>query len=148
MDYVENGGTYLVQYNKDFGLVTKDIGPYPFELSYDRVTVEEAPVQFLDKNSPILNFPNKITEEDFDGWIQERGLYFADKWDPRYKTVIASHDPGEQPLKGGMFYTNYGKGIFIYSAYDWFRELPAGVPGAFRIFINLISAGKAPQPAN
>lgn len=148
MDYVKNGGTYLVQYNKSFGLVTDKIGPYQLELSHDRVTVEEAPVEFLDKNNPLLNFPNKITQKDFDGWIQERGLYFADKWSSEYKTVISSHDPGEAPLKGGLLYTNYGKGIFIYTAYDWFRELPAGVPGAFRIFINLISAGKELQPAN
>ena len=90
----------------------------------------------------MLNFPNKITEKDFDGWVQERGVYFPDKWDPRYKTVIACHDPGEDPLDGGLLYTKYGKGVFIYTGYDWFRELPAGVPGAFRFFVNLISAGK------
>ena len=148
MEYVKNGGTYFVQYNKSFNLVTDDIGPYLLELSHDRVTVEEAPVEFIDRNSPLLNFPNKISKNDFEGWIQERGLYFADKWDPKYKTVISSHDPGEMPLKGGLLYTNYGKGLFIYSGYSWFRQLPAGVPGAFRIFINLISAGKKSTPAN
>ncbi len=148
IDYVKNGGTYFVQYNKSFNLVTDKIGPYPIELSHDRVTVEEAPVNFINRSSPLLNFPNKISKKDFDGWIQERGLYFADKWDAKYKTVISSHDPGEIPLKGGLLYTHYGKGLFIYSGYSWFRQLPAGVSGAFRIFINLISAGKESSQTN
>ncbi len=142
LNYVKNGGTLVVQYNKDFGLVTDKIGPYPFHISRKRVTNEDAKVTFLDPDSPLLNFPNKITDKDFDGWVQERGVYFPDKWDPRYKTVIACHDPGEDPLDGGLLYTKYGKGVFIYTGYDWFRELPAGVPGAFRLFVNLISAGK------
>ena len=148
MEYVKNGGTYIVQYSRTYNMVTKDIGPYPFRISHDRVTVEQAPVTFLAKDNPVLNFPNKITQKDFDGWIQERGLYFADKWDPRYQPVISSHDPGETPKEGGFLYTKYGKGIFIYSAYDWFRELPAGVMGAYRIFANMLSAGKAPQQVN
>lgn len=148
LDYVKDGGTYVVQYNNSFNLVTKDIGPYSLKLSHDRVTVEDAPVEFTDKNSPLLNFPDKITQADFKGWIQERGLYFANSWDPRYRAVIESNDPGESPLKGGLLFTNYGKGIFIYTGYSWFRQLPAGVPGAFRIFINLISSGKAPGQAN
>ena len=143
LDYVENGGTLVVQYNKNFGLVTDKIGPYPFHISYDRVTVEEAPVKILDERNSIFNFPNKITQKDFNGWIQERGVYFPDTWDSKYKTPIESNDPGEKPLQGGLLYTKYGKGIFIYTGYAFFRQLPAGVPGAFRLFVNLISAGKA-----
>ncbi len=145
LDYVNQGGTLVVQYNKNFGLVTNDIGPYPFHISAKRVTDENAKISFLEPDSPLLNFPNKITEKDFDGWVQERGVYFADDWDPHYKTVIACHDPGEDPLKGGLLFAEYGKGAFIYTGYDWFRELPDGVPGAYRIFVNLISAGKAPR---
>ncbi len=89
-----------------------------------------------------MNYPNKITAKDFEGWIQERGLYFASQWDGKYETVISSHDPGEPDKPGGLLYARYGKGVFIYSAYAWFRQLPAGVPGAFRIFANMISAGK------
>ncbi len=145
LEYVKNGGTLVIQYNKNFGLVTKNIGPYPFHISNKRVTDENASVAFLKPDSPLLNFPNKITSEDFKNWVQERGIYFADEWDPRYETVIACHDPGENPLEGGLLYTKYGKGVFIYTGYDWFRELPEGVPGAYRIFVNLISAGKASE---
>ena len=142
MEYVKNGGTYIVQYNVSSGLQTNDIGPYPFTLSRDRVTDEDAKVNFIDPSQQLLNFPNKITQKDFDGWLQERGLYFADNWDSKYQTVIACHDPNETDLAGGMLFANYGSGVFIYSAYDWFRELPAGVPGAYRFFVNMISAGK------
>jgi LmbE family N-acetylglucosaminyl deacetylase len=148
LEYVKNGGTLVVQYNKNFGLVTNNIGPYPFHISNERVTDETSKVTFLNTSSPILNYPNKITEDDFDGWIQERGIYFADHWDPHYKTVIACNDPGEEPLNGGLIYTRYGKGMFIYTGYVWFRELPDGVPGAYKIFVNLISAGKAPDTVN
>ncbi|MCL5031402.1 MAG: hypothetical protein M1480_20555, partial [Bacteroidetes bacterium] len=136
------------QYNKNFDLVTDKIGPYPFHIANKRVTDETSKVTILDPESPLLNFPNKITEKDFDGWIQERGIYFADNWDSHYKTVIACHDSGEDQLKGGLIYTHYGKGIFIYTGYVWFRELPAGVPGAYRLFVNLISAGKAQGEIN
>ncbi len=147
LNYVKDGGTLVVQYNKNFDLVTNNIGPYPFHISAERVTDETSKVTFTDPESSLLNYPNKITGKDFDGWIQERGVYFADTWDPEYKTVIECSDPGEQPLKGGIIYAHYGKGVFVYTGYDWFRELPAGVPGAYRIFVNLISAGKA-APAN
>jgi hypothetical protein len=90
-----------------------------------------------------LNVPNKITAEDFEGWVQERGLYFSNKWDARYQTPLETHDKGQPELPGGMLYARYGKGAYIFTAYSWFRELPAGVPGAYRIFANLISAGKA-----
>jgi len=141
MDYVQNGGTYLVQYQT--GDPSLNVGPYPITIpagSRYRVTVEEAPVTFPHADSRLLQFPNHIEPRDFDGWIQERGLYFASQWDKRYETVMASHDPDEEPLEGGELWTHYGKGVFIFSAYDWFRELPAGVPGAFRLFANLLSA--------
>jgi hypothetical protein len=133
----------VVQYNVASPVLADRIGaPYPLTVGRDRVTVETAPVTFLIPDHPLLNFPNKITAADFDGWVQERGLNFPSSWDPKYEAVLASHDPGEPDLKGGLLYARYGKGVFIYTVYDWFRELPAGVPGAFRIFANLISAGK------
>jgi hypothetical protein len=123
------------------GLV-EHMGPYPIHVSNDRVTVEEAPVTFPNPQLALLHAPNEITNADFDGWVQERGLYFADRWDSRYVSVLESHDPGEEPLPGGMLYTKYGKGAYVFSAYDWFRELPAGVPGAYRLFANMLSAAK------
>jgi hypothetical protein len=107
--------------------------------------VEEAPVEILSATDPLLNFPNKIVQSDFDGWVQERGLYFPSEWDARYKATIASNDPGEKALTGGILSTRYGQGVYIYTSYAWFRQLPAGVPGALRIFANLVSAGKAPK---
>jgi hypothetical protein len=140
MDYVKNGGTLVVQYNTVSDLITDNIGPYPFSLSHDRITVEDSPVSFDNPSSPLLNYPNKISKDDFEGWVQERGLYFSNKWDEHYKTVISGNDPGELPLKGGLLYTQYGKGVFIYTGYSWFRQIPAGIPGALRFFINIISA--------
>jgi len=121
---------------------TEHLGPYPIHVSNDRVTVEEAAVTFPNPQLALLHAPNEITNADFDGWVQERGLYFADRWDSRYLSVLESHDPGEDPLPGGMLYTKYGKGAYVFSAYDWFRELPAGVPGAYRLFANMLSAAK------
>lgn len=141
MNYVKNGGTLVAQYNVTRGLYSDIIGPYPFEISHDRVTVEEAPVTFLDSTNQLLNYPNKITHNDFDNWVQERGLYFPDKWDSHYQTVIACNDPDEHSLSGGLLFTKFGKGDFIYTGYSFFRQLPAGNPGAFRLFVNLISAG-------
>lgn len=140
--YVEQGGTLVVQYNVASDQLSGGIGPYPLTVGRDRVSVENAPVAFLDPAHPLLHFPNRITPQDFDGWVQERGLYFASQWDDRYETVLSSHDPDESDKKGGLLYARYGKGVFIYTAYAWFRQLPAGVPGAFRLFANLISAGK------
>ena len=139
--YVENGGTLITQYNT-FGLVTDDLGPYPLTLSHDRVTLESAAVTFLDSAHPLLNIPNPISAADMEGWVQERGLYFPREWDPAYQPIFAMNDPGEDPKKGSLLYTRYGKGVFIYSGISWFRQLPAGVPGAFRIFVNMIAAGK------
>ena len=104
--------------------------------------MEEAPVQFLNPASPLLHQPNEITASDFEGWIQERGLYFASKWDSHYQPLFETHDPMQKPQTGGTLYTRYGKGAYVFTAFSWFRELPAGVPGAFRIFANLLSAGK------
>ncbi|HEX7615140.1 MAG TPA: LmbE family protein, partial [Thermoanaerobaculia bacterium] len=141
MDYVEKGGTVVAQYNTTGDLVTEQLGPWPFKLSRDRVTVEEAPVRFLSPASSLLTFPNRLTAADFDGWVQERGLYFPGTWDARYETVIETHDPGESEKPGGLLFAKYGKGAFVYTGYAFFRQLPAGVPGAYRLFVNLVSAG-------
>jgi LmbE family N-acetylglucosaminyl deacetylase len=150
LDYVKNGGTLVVQYNvadtrNPFGGETTtlaNIGPYPLTTGAERVTVEDAPVQLLVPASPLLHQPNEITARDFEGWIQERGLYFASKWDEHYQPLFETHDPMEKPQTGSTLYTRYGKGAYVFTAFSWFRELPAGVPGAFRIFANLLSAGK------
>jgi len=142
LDYVEGGGTLVVQYNVASAELADQIGPYPLTIGRDRVTVESAPVTFPVVDHPLLTLPNKITSKDFEGWVQERGLYFVSSWDEKYEAILSSHDPGEPERKGGLLYARYGKGVFIYTAYAWFRQLPAGVPGAFRIFANLISAGK------
>ncbi|MGZ7064839.1 MAG: PIG-L family deacetylase, partial [Candidatus Aminicenantales bacterium] len=145
LQYIDRGGTLVVQYNVASGPLADRIGPYPFTIGRDRVSVETAPVVFLAPDHPLLNVPNRITPKDFEGWIQERGLYFASQWDEKYETVLACHDPGEPDKKGGLLYARYGKGIFVYTAYAWFRQLPAGVPGAFRLFANIISAGKTTE---
>jgi LmbE family N-acetylglucosaminyl deacetylase len=145
LQYVEDGGTLIVQYNVSRGLVTKDIGPYPFTIGRDRVCEENAPVTILVPDHVLMNFPNTITAEDFDGWVQERGLYYATQWDGKYETVLASHDAGEPDTAGGLVFTRFGEGIFIYSGISWFRQLPAGVPGAYRLFANMIASGKADE---
>jgi LmbE family N-acetylglucosaminyl deacetylase len=144
MDYVQNGGNMVVQYQVNSNLQKLDgsIGPFPFKLSRDRVTVEEAEVRFLKPESPILNAPNKITAKDFDGWIQERGLYFPNEWDANYEAVLSSNDPNEKPADGGLLHAKYGKGNYVFTGYAFFRQLPAGVSGAYRLFANLISVGK------
>ncbi|QNF33680.1 PIG-L family deacetylase [Adhaeribacter swui] len=142
MEYVKNGGTLIVQYNVNNGLVTNELGPYPLTLSRDRVSDENAPVEFLNQQHPVLNAPNKITSKDFEGWVQERGLYFANSWDKNYEAILTAHDPGEPDQKGGLLVAQYGKGYYVYTGYAWFRQLPAGVPGAYRLFSNLLSLGK------
>ena len=143
LDFVERGGTLVVQYNTAGGRGAPPItAPYPLQPSRDRVSVEDVPVTFVNPGHSLLNQPNQITPQDFEGWVQERGLYFMSDWDQRYETVIESHDSGEPPGQGGMLYARYGKGVYIFTAYSWFRQLPAGVPGAYRIFANLVSAGK------
>jgi LmbE family N-acetylglucosaminyl deacetylase len=174
LQYVQDGGTLVVQYNSPQGgggggrgpqpgaagagngrgnqagrggrggepSIQQSIGPYPITIGGDRVTAEDAPVQLPNPASPLLHQPNEITGRDFEGWVQERGLNFASAWDAHYEPLFESHDPGEKPLLGGTLYTRYGKGAYVFTSFSWFRQLPAGVPGAFRIFANLLSAGK------
>jgi hypothetical protein len=144
MDFVKSGGTMIVQYNTGHQLVTKDLAPYPLKISRERVSVEDAEVRILLPEHEVFNFPNKITSKDFDGWVQERGLYFADEWDEQFQVVLSTNDPGEPPRDGGLLIARYGEGFYIYTGYSWFRQLPDGVPGAFRMFTNLISIGKKP----
>lgn len=143
-DYVKSGGTLVVQYqvNSFLQRVDDPLGPYPFRIGRERVSVEEAEIRVLKPAHPALNAPNRLTAKDFDGWVQERGLYFANSWDPKYETLLSANDPGEAPLDGGLLTTPYGKGWYVYTGYAFFRQLPAGVPGAYRLFANLISLGK------
>ena len=141
LDYVKRGGTLLVQYQRDFAWNKVLPAPYPAEMPDEtsRVTDANSPVHFLAPENPLLNSPNKITAADFQGWVQERGLYFWGKFDTKYKPVLGLQDPGEPEAKGALVYTDYGKGVYIYTGLSFFRELPAGVPGAYRLFINLLS---------
>ncbi len=142
VDYVREGGTLIVQY-QTVASNSVTFAPYPAKLSNERVVDETAPVTVLEPDHAIFRWPNRITEKDFDGWIQERGLYFLEQWDARFTPLLESHDPGEPPRRGGMVVGTYGKGTYVYTGYAWFRQLPAGVPGAFRIFANLISLPRA-----
>lgn len=148
-DYVAKGGTYIVQYNVQEGgffggdpSILNKVGPYPITTSRDRVTDETAPITFPNQDHRLLQFPNRIVASDFEGWVQERGLYFANKWDERYQSLFSTFDPGEKPMLGGTLTTKYGQGTYIFTPMAWFRQLPAGVPGAYRIFANFLSAGK------
>ena len=142
LEYVNNGGTLIVQYNQSTSVFNEGhYTPYPATLSNARVSVEEQPVEILAPEERVFSYPNKITAKDFDGWVQERGLYFMSQWDPHFKPLLASNDPGEPSQKGGLLLAHYGKGIYIYSGYAFFRQLPAGVPGAVRLMVNLLSAG-------
>ncbi|MBI5711595.1 MAG: PIG-L family deacetylase [Candidatus Eisenbacteria bacterium] len=142
LDYVAAGGRLVVQYNTAENALQDRLGPYPFRISRDRVTVEEALVRFLAPGHPLLTAPNRIGAEDFAGWVQERGLYFANPRDAKYETVISCNDPGEPARDGGLLYARHGRGVFIYTGYAFFRQLPAGVPGAWRLFANLVSAAR------
>lgn len=141
-EYVKNGGNMIVQYNTTGRLVTNEISPYDLKISRERVAVEDAEVRILAKTHPVLNMPNKITDKDFDNWVQERGLYFPNEWAPEFTAILSSNDPGEDARDGGLLVAKYGKGYYIYTGYSWFRELPAGVSGAYRIFANLISVSE------
>jgi len=143
MDYVKNGGTMVVQYTIPAHLLVKQIGPYPIQLSAERVAEEDAEMRFLKPDHQLLNYPNKITQKDFNGWIQERGLYFATDWDKtKYEAIFSSNDTDESLKEGSVLYAKYGKGHYIYTGLSFFRELPAGVTGAYRLFANMISVGK------
>ena len=146
LDFVSAGGTLVMQYNTgvdDFN--SGQFTPYPAKLSRARVSVEEAPVEILAPKDSVFHYPNTITAHDFDGWVQERGLYFMSSWDDHFEALLSCHDPDEDAQKGGLLKTNYGKGIFIYAGYAFFRQLPAGVPGAVRLYVNLLSAGHEKQ---
>src|SRR5271157_5176175 len=146
LDFVSAGGTLVVQYNTGVGDFNDGkFTPYPAKLSRERVSVEEAPVEILSPDDSIFHYPNAITQHDFDGWVQERGLYFMNEWDEHFTPLLACHDPGEEPQKGGLLRVRYGKGTYIYTGYAFFRQLPAGVPGAVRLYVNLLSAGHEKQ---
>ncbi len=140
--YVESGGTLIEQYNRPEGLKGGRLAPYSLRLSSDRVTDEHAEVTFLAPDHPVLNTPNKITKADFEGWFQERGVYFPNQWDEHFTPILSCADSGEKPLQGGLLVAQYGKGYFVYTGLAWFRQLPEGVPGAYRLFANLVSLGK------
>jgi len=146
LDFVAAGGTLIVQYNTGVGDFNNGhFTPFTAELSRARVSVEEAPVDILAPEDGVFHYPNEITARDFDGWVQERGLYFMDKWDEHFKPLLSCHDPGEDAQNGGLLQAQYGKGTYIYTGYAFFRQLPAGVPGAVRLYVNLLSAGHEKQ---
>ncbi len=144
LDYVKNGGNLIIQYNTSGrrGLNFKNLAPYKLEVSRDRVTDENAEVKMLASSHSLLNFPNKIEKTDFDGWVQERGLYFPNKWGSEFTPILSLKDKGESPKKGSLLIAQYGKGNYIYTGLSFFRELPAGVPGAYKLFSNMLSIGK------
>jgi LmbE family N-acetylglucosaminyl deacetylase len=141
-EYVKRGGTLITQYNTSSRLVTQDLAPYELQLSRDRVSDETAEVRVLQPSHPVLNTPNEITQEDFAGWVQERGLYFPDEWNEQFTPILSMNDPGEDEKKGSLLVAPYGDGHYIYTGLSFFRELPAGVPGAYRLLTNLISLGQ------
>ncbi len=144
--YVEEGGTLIVQYNTSRSIKVETLAPYPLELGRERVTVENAPVQILIPDHEVMTFPNQITEKDFDGWVQERGLYFPASWDEKFTPILRMADPGYDPSDGSLLVAKYGKGYFVYTGISFFRELPAGVPGAYRLMANLIALGNEVKP--
>jgi hypothetical protein len=145
--FAETGGTVVVQYNK-YEFPQGDFAPFPVEMSrpHDRVTDENSPVRFVDPESPLFTSPNRIEAGDFEGWVQERGLYFLSRWDPRYSAPLALQDPGEEPKRGGIVVARVGQGLYIYTGLAFFRQLPAGVPGAYRLFANMVSQDPAAWP--
>ncbi len=143
LEYVKNGGTLVLQYNTNFDFETDTFSPYPLTLSRDRVTEEDAVVTVLKPEHPVLNYPNKISGSDFDEWVQERGLYFPNKWDAQFEALLSMNDKGEKAKEGSLLVASYGQGKYIYTGLSFFRELPEGVPGAYKLFANLVSAGKS-----
>jgi hypothetical protein len=147
LDYVKNGGVIIVQYNTPE--YDHNYGPYPYHMgpNPEEVTDEASKVEILAPDNPVFNWPNKITSKDFEHWVEERGSKFLVSWDSAYTPLLETHDPGQDPQKGGLVYANYGKGVYIYNAYAFYRQLPEGVPGAYRLFANMVSVGKNPQGA-
>jgi LmbE family N-acetylglucosaminyl deacetylase len=145
LDYVKNGGVVIVQYNTPE--YDHNYGPYPYKMGSnpEEVTDESSKVEILDPNNPVFTWPNKITTKDFENWVEERGSKFLTSWDSHYEALLETHDPGQAPQKGGLVYAKYGKGVYIYNAYAFYRQMPEGVPGAYRIFANMVSLGKNPQ---
>ena len=141
-DFVEQGGNMIVQYNTSRGIKVDNIAPYDLKLSRDRVTDENAEVRIINPDHELLNFPNKITEDDFKGWTQERGLYFPDAWSDEFTPLISINDKGESPKTGSLLVAKHGKGHYIYTGLSFFREFPEGVSGAYRLFANMLSIGK------
>src|SRR5690606_4170143 len=140
--YARDGGTFVVQYNK-YELVDGGFTPYPMTMArpHGRVTDETAPIRLLQPDHPVLSWPNRITQQDFDGWLHERGLYFADAWADAYTPLLAMSDPGEPPLEGSLLVAPYGDGHYVYTGLAFFRQLPDGVPGAYRLLANLVWLG-------
>ncbi|MGC1911826.1 MAG: hypothetical protein WA660_08325, partial [Candidatus Acidiferrales bacterium] len=145
LDYAKNGGVVIVQYNTPE--YDHNYGPYPYKMGSnpEEVTDEGSQVQILAPENPALAWPNKITSKDFENWVEERGSKFLESWDSRYIPLLETHDPGQAPQKGGLLYAKYGAGVYIYNAYAFYRQMPEGVPGAYRIFANLVSLGKNPE---
>ncbi|MDH5248453.1 MAG: PIG-L family deacetylase [Cyclobacteriaceae bacterium] len=146
LTYVKEGGTMVVQYNTNGGWDSDQFSPFPLNVSRDRVTDENAEVRFLKPTHPLLNTPNKITPKDFEGWVQERGLYFPNKWDAKFEAILSMNDKDEKPMDGSLLVARYGQGYYIYTGLSFFRELPEGVAGAYKLFANLVSAGKQTAP--
>jgi len=145
LDYVKNGGVVIVQYNTQE--YDHNYGPYPYKMGTnpEEVTDESSHVEILDPTNPVFTWPNKITSKDFDNWVEERGSKFLASWDSQYEPLLETHDPGQDPQKGGLLFARYGKGIYIYNAYAFYRQMPEGVPGAYRIFANMVSLAKYPE---
>jgi hypothetical protein len=140
--FAEAGGNVIVQYNRPNGIKVDKIAPYNLQISNDRVTDETAPMKLLVPEHPAFNTPNKITAADFEGWVQERGLYFPNQWGKEFVPLLACNDPGIAPMSGSLLVAKHGRGHFVYTGLSWFRQLPEGVPGAYRLFANLVSLGK------
>jgi hypothetical protein len=148
LDYARNGGLVLVQYQQ-YAFVEGNFAPFKLEIArpHDRVTDEHSAVQVLDPANPAFNHPNRIGADDWTGWVQERGLYFAHSWDPAYTPLLSMADPGEPEQRGGLLAAKVGKGVYVYTGLAFFRQLPAGVPGAYRLFANLLGLRSKPKTA-
>jgi LmbE family N-acetylglucosaminyl deacetylase len=148
LDYVKNGGVVIVQYNTPE--YDHEYGPYPYKMGSnpEEVTDEHSKVEILDPSNPVFSWPNRITTKDFEGWVEERGSKFLQSWDSHYQPLLETHDADQEPQKGGLLYARYGRGAYIYNAYAFYRQLPEGVPGAYRLFANMISLGNSPQLAS